>query len=272
MSLFFFVFQGMLAIQAVTRRIIPRPPIFLGALFLALTIGERRASACGAAYPGGPMVCTMADAPSARAKRSSHELPTVRVSASWAFTSTTILFGEGRRADLTRHSIFAGSEIPLSEKVGVRFGAGGIAGGAIHPRGERATFGPGATAFAGAAINVITERSGAPFLQVSGTLSFSRVATRGPSPNEAPSFTALDFRLGATAGKTIGGVFIPYASLRAFGGPIFYRYAGEAVTGTDLYKYQIGGGFALRLAFLDVFVEGIPLGERGVSAGLGLTL
>jgi hypothetical protein len=233
---------------------------------------ERAASACGAAYPGGPMVCTMADAPSARAKRSAHELPTLRISTSWGFTSTTILFGEGRRADLTRHTVFAGSEIPISEKVGIRFGAGGIVAGAIHPHGERASFGPGASAFAGTAINVIPERSGAPFLQVSGTLSFSRVATRGPAPNEAPSFTALDFRLGGTAGKTIGGVFIPYVSLRAFGGPIFYRYAGAAVTGTDLYKYQIGGGFALRLAFLDAFVEGIPLGERGISAGLGITL
>jgi hypothetical protein len=263
----------MLAQRPVTRLAsLSLASVAFALVFLGIVDGESVAHACGAAYPGGPMICTMADAPSARARRSAHELPTARLSTSWAFTSTTILFGDGRRADLTRHSVFAGSEIPISERVGIRFGAGGIVAGTIHPHGERASFGPGATAFFGSALTVIPERAGAPFLQVSGTLSFSRVATRGPLPNEAPSFTALDFRLGGTVGKTIGGVFIPYASLRAFGGPIFYRYAGAAVTGTDLYKYQIGGGFALRLKFVDAFVEGIPLGERGISAGLGITL
>ena len=65
--------------------------------------------------------------------------------------------------------------------------------------------------------------------------------------------------------------FTPYLVARAFGGPIWWRIDGELVRGTDLYKYQFGGGFSFALPSraLDVFVEGIGLGERGLAAGLG---
>ena len=90
---------------------------------------------------------------------------------------------------------------------------------------------------------------------------------------EAPRFTALDLRVGAIAGKTIANVFTPYVTARAFGGPITWRFDGANVTGTDLYKYQLGGGLSLALLDrrLDVFAEGIALGERGIAAGVGTT-
>ena len=86
----------------------------------------------------------------------------------------------------------------------------------------------------------------------------------GHAPRDQQLIAALN------AGKTVGPLAI-YATARAFGGPIFYRYAGESVTGTDLYKYQVGGGLSIALPsrILDAFVEGIALGERGVAAGLG---
>jgi hypothetical protein len=88
---------------------------------------------------------------------------------------------------------------------------------------------------------------------------------------ETPRFTAFDLRAGAIAGKTIAGVFTPYVTARAFGGPVSWRFDGDAVTGTDLYKYQLGGGLSLALfdRKLDVFAEGIALGERGFAAGVG---
>ena len=56
-----------------------------------------------------------------------------------------------------------------------------------------------------------------------------------------------------------------------YGNP--WRFDGASVTGTDLYKYQLGGGVALSLANhkVDVFAEGIAFGERGIAAGVGTT-
>jgi hypothetical protein len=242
-------------------------------LVLAVAAETRDAKACGAAYPGGPMVCTMADAPSsARARQAG---PAARVAGSWAFTSTTILFGEGRRAELTRHAFFVGTEVPLRPGLGLRFGAGGIAAGELVLKaGRAATLGPGVTGFVGISKTVLEEAGARPFVQVGATLSVSRAATRETGGRDAPSFTALDVRAAATAGTTLlDGWVVPYVSARAFGGPIFYRYAGQDVTGTDLYKYQLAGGLSLARAsrMLDVFIEGVPLGERGVSAGVGAT-
>ena len=59
-------------------------------------------------------------------------------------------------------------------------------------------------------------------------------------------------------GTTLWDAFSPYVLARIFGGPVFWRYAGQAVTGTDVYHYQFGAGFALSLArTVDVFVEGV---------------
>lgn len=218
------------------------------------------------------MYCTMADAPSSSTPGAARTPSPVHVALSWSFTSTTILFGEGRRADLTRHAVFGASELSLGHGWSFRFGAGGILAGTIRPAGGEASFGPGVTAFVGVAKALVDERPEVPFVQVGATLSGSRVATRGPSPTEAPTFTAFDLRPSITVGKTLG-IVVPYATARAFGGPIFYELAGSEVTGTDLYKYQLGGGLALALPsrVLDLFVEGIGLGERGVSAGVGST-
>lgn len=226
------------------------------------------AQACGAAYPGGPMVCTMDDAPSRQ--------PRPRVALSWSYTTTTILFGSGRRADLRRHTVFAGSEIPLGRSLAIRFGAGGIVEGELVKKTSAArsvsTFGPGASVFAGIAGTLIDERPMVPFLQIGLTLSVSRAVTRGPL--DTTFFTALDARGSATAGKTLqvaGLNVVPYAAVRAFGGPVYTRFAGADVTGTDLYKYQVAGGVAVARPdrSFDLFAEAVPAGEGGFAAGLG---
>lgn len=241
------------------------------AIVTTALLGARAAAACGAAYPGGPVYCTMEDAPGHRAAKPLRPKP-IHLSLSWSYTSTTLTFGEGRRADLERHAVFAGTELALGSGLSFRFGAGGILGGRIDPHRARADFGPGATAFAGATKSLVDERGAIPFVQLGGVFSFSRVGTRGPGPNEAPTFTALDVRAALTAGKTLGPLAV-YATARVFGGPIFFRYRDEPVTGTDLYKYQLGGGLSVALPsrLLDAFVEGIAAGERGLSAGIGST-
>lgn len=248
-------------------------------------LAPRAAHACGAAYPGGPVMC---DFPRTGPHAAAAQPAIARLSTSYAFTSTTILFGDGRRADLTRHAVFGSVQIPFnrSGSLTAQLGAGGIAGGTLVHGAARDTIGPGFAAFTGVAWRVVDGRDAIPFVQLTATLSATHMLTRtddrgtrtdgSTSPGarpEAPAFTALDLRLGAIAGKTFADVFTPYVTARAFGGPIAWHFDGAPVTGTDLYKYQLGGGLSLALfdRKLDVFAEGIALGERGFAAGIGTT-
>jgi hypothetical protein len=253
---------------------------FLAVAPASIAFVPRTAHACGAAYPGGPVMC---DFPG-KDGGATEGVPIARLSASYAFTSTTLLFGNGRRADLRRHAIFGSVQVPLtrSGKLSMQFGAGGIAGGELVHGAAHDSIGPGFSAFAGVAGRVVDGRGALPFVQLTATLSATHALTRtddrgtrtdgGTSPG-SPRFTAFDVRAGVIAGRTIGDVFTPYVTARAFGGPIAWRFDGEAVTGTDLYKYQLGGGLSLALLDrrLDVFAEGIALGERGLAAGIGTT-
>src|SRR4051812_23451059 len=111
------------------------------------------AHACGAAYPGGPVMCdyprrnpdgTLMDK-SGGAGAAAIGPPIARLSASYAFTSTTILFGDGRRADLTRHAVFGELQMPLTKSGYITglVGAGGIAGGELVHGAAHDTIGPG---------------------------------------------------------------------------------------------------------------------------------
>lgn len=242
------------------------------------------ARACGAAYPGGPVMCAYPrrDGPPAEGAF----VPRVRLTTSWAFTSTTLLFGEGRRADLVRHAAFGGVELPIAPRVSLHYGGGGILAGQLTRPGARADLGPGASGFVGAGARLVDERRLRPFVQLTATLSVSHArlgpevaagagarstAPAAPAAPEPTRYTALDVRAGALVGKTFADAVTPYAAARVFGGPIFTLLGGAEVTGTDRYKYQVGGGLSVALAArrVDVFVEAIGLGERGVSAGLG---
>ncbi len=270
-----------------SQSLVPRGGLLLYSSIAAGVVlcAPRAAEACGAAYPGGPVMC---DFPRTGAHAASATPAVARVSASYAFTSTTILFGGGRRADLTRHAVFGSVQIPFnrSGSFSAQLGAGGIAGGELVHGAARDTIGPGFAAFTGVAWRVVDGRNAIPFVQLTATLSATHMLTRtddhgtrtdgttspGSQP-ETPRFTALDLRLGAIAGKTFAEVFTPYVTARAFGGPIAWHFDGAPVTGTDLYKYQLGGGLSLALfdRKLDVFAEGIALGERGFAAGIGTT-
>ena len=263
------------------------------AVVVALVGLVRDAHACGAAYPGGPVMC---DYPRRNADGSLYENsdgsapirpPIARLSASYAFTSTTILFGDGRRADLNRHAVFGEVQIPLSKSGAITglIGAGGVAGGELIHGAAHDSIGPGFAGDVGIAGRIYDGKGILPFLQLTGTLSVTHMATRtddrgthtdgstSPTGPSSPRFTAGDLRVGVIAGKSFADVFTPYVTARAFGGPIAWKFDGASVTGTDLYKYQVGGGVSL--AFfqrrLDVFAEGIAFGERGVAAGGGTT-
>jgi len=276
-----------------TNRARARVLAFVG---VASSVGlAHDAHACGAAYPGGPVMCDYprrnADGTLVDQSAGDHGAPIgppiARLSASYAFTSTTILFGGDKRADLTRHAVFGELQLPLNKSGSITglIGAGGIAGGELIHGAARDTIGPGFAGDIGIAGRVYDGKGYIPFLQLTATISVTHMGTRtddrgtrtdgtvSPTGPSSPKFTAGDLRVGVIAGKTFGDVFTPYVTARAFGGPVDWRYDDQHVTGTDLYKYQVGGGLSLALfkRKLDVFAEGIPFGERGVATGIGTT-
>jgi hypothetical protein len=65
-------------------------------------------------------------------------------------------------------------------------------------------------------------------------------------------------------------VLTPYALARVFGGPVFWHDGLAGQTGTDVHHFQLGAGLLVRLGRrLDIFAEGVPLGEQGISGGAG---
>jgi hypothetical protein len=114
----------------------------------------------------------------------------------------------------------------------------------------------------------------APFLLIGLAFGASGASTRrettGPTPAPTQSLYALDVRVALTVGKTFWNVLSPYASARAFGGPVFWSYRDKSVVGGDKYHFQIALGTAVALPRgFDVFVDGSPLGERAITLGAG---
>jgi len=155
-------------------------------------------------------------------------------------------------------------------KLVLQAGAGAAFGGFLRlPDGEH-QFTPGPAALLGADYRAYDD--GRYFLLL--TSGFSFTAARTHAPGEAnQSYTAFDLRLGAQFGIELARVFRPYVLARVFGGPILWHYNGKAVTGTDAHHYQLGAGAAVRVSkTLNIFVEGVPLGEQAVALGVGLSL
>ncbi len=151
---------------------------------------------------------------------------------------------------------------------------GSFVTGTLTAGGVEREMGPGWLLSGGATWRVLDGTEGAqPYVILS--LTFGATGTRtfaDPPEVDAPlrgSYLAFDARFGAAVGKTFAGVVSPYAAARAFGGPVLWTEGGETRTGTDRYHVQLAGGVALLLTPFDVFVEGAPLGEVGVSGGVG---
>ncbi len=92
-------------------------------------------------------------------------------------------------------------------------------------------------------------------------------------------WVALDLRVGLTVSRTFFGILTPYASARAFGGPIFWSgfeseraIDGEKqmVVGSDPRHTQLATGLGLALGdHLDLHFEWAFFGEAGLYWGLG---
>ncbi|HEX4336895.1 MAG TPA: hypothetical protein VH062_13340 [Polyangiaceae bacterium] len=235
--------------------------------FFALMSIPARAFACGASSGGvaGVSACSLSE----------HEEETRskwRVGASYSFTSTAIRFDGNTKPEEQRDGVAISVAYRPSLRWTLEAGAGPLFGG--HLRFAQATydFRPGLLTTLGASYRILDALDARPFVLFTGQAAFVAASTRDPLSSQSTAYDALDIRLGAVAGWTIWNVFSPYGLVRAFGGPVYWTYQGRSVTGTDTHHYQVGlGGSVLIARRIDVFVEGVPLGEQAISAGAGVS-
>jgi hypothetical protein len=196
-----------------------------------------------------------------------------RVGASYAFTSTGIRFDDGSRFDQTRHVAFATVDYRFKPEWAFEIGAGSIFGGHLRSGAADYEFRPGVLVALGASWRVLDALDARPFVALTGQLAFAAASTR-PSGTSASStgYQAADLRIGAVAGWPLLEAVTPYALARVFGGPVWWEYQGASLLGGDVHHFQVGAGLLLRLGPVDVFAEGVPLGEQAIVGGAGLLL
>ena len=230
----------------------------LSGLVLAL---PSRALACGASGSDGVAFCSIAE-------HRADSRPHWSFGYSGLFTSTRLRFSGGVAGDETRNVLMATIAYSPSPRVTLHASAGASLFGTLDMPDGAYRFSSGPAALIGCSWRLL---EGPEFILLTSGLSFSASRTESATVPSA-DYQAFDLRLGAEVGTTLFDLLRPYVPLRVFGGPVFWRYRGEGVTGTDTHHYQVGLGLALRVQRrINLFAEAIPFGERAVSLGLSTT-
>ena len=225
-----------------------------------ITVGRAQtALGCGTSGPDGVSACSLAE-------HDEQGRPKWGVGLSGVYTSTSLHFTGDTHADETRAATVVSLSYAPVRAFSVEAGFGAALGGKLTFPDGTYDFSTGPTATIGASWRVVDRK---PFVVLTSQLSFTGAQTRKGDVTAA--YDAFDLRLGAVVGATLWNAFSPYALARVFGGPAYWAYDGQSVTGTDTHHFQIGAGFALLIGkHADLFVEGVPLGERAVAAGVSV--
>ncbi|CAN5261933.1 hypothetical protein BH09MYX1_BH09MYX1_17760 [soil metagenome] len=243
------------------------------------------AIACGVGGVGGAGICDASEALDAKATAAAQSRD--RFGFAYGLTQTALFFGDGRRADTTRGTSLLTWEHSFAHTWTLQVGLGVLLGGTIDTAFAHAIFRPGFLAAATLTHRIFEPANGArdgrPFILTSYTLSFATTTSKAGA-SDSIGYTALDFRFGLIVGTTFAGMITPYAALRIFGGPAFWRWtdgtgATNGVVGTDAYKYEAGGGVVVSLGVRDgshggrvgFFIDGSFVGERNVRAGASIS-
>jgi len=224
----------------------------------ASALAPSRVRACGVSGPDGVWSCSLEE-------HNEQERPRWNVGAVGAYTWTKIRIA-GVKAKAERSAALVSASYAPTKRLRFQASTGVAASGSLAMPDGIHTFSPGVSGALGVNYRFL---SGKPFLLLSGILSASTAETqlRGGS-GDTERYTALDVRVALAFGATFFEALSPYLVTRVFGGPIFWRYEGKDVVGTDNYHVQLGAGLSYRIARrVDLFVEGVPLGERALSGG-----
>lgn len=199
--------------------------------------------------------------------------PRGRASLTASFTRSHLLFDGEDDATFDRWSLVAASDL-YAGRFTVTLAAGALLAGTLEAPEGTHQIAPGWLGALGLSWRVLEDEGALPYVVLSASLGAAGTPTR--LADRRGDYVGLDFRFGATAGKTFFGWLSPYVTLRAFGGPIFFFVDDDASDdtrvrlGTDKYHFQAGLGAVFILPEnLDLFVEGQPGAEQGAFAGLG---
>jgi hypothetical protein len=219
--------------------------------------------ACGSSGPDGVSACSLAEYEEA-------QRPRWRVGASGVYTSTVMSFSSTLHLGETREAVLADVAYAPTSRLGLSLALGATVGGKLLAPDGPHDFNPGIATALGVSYRIASGATpiGHAFLVTSGLVSFSSATTELNGQGARTPYDALDFRVGVSAGLTWLRALSVYAVARAFGGPAYWSYQGASELGTDTHHYQVGGGLAvLILRRVELFAEGVPLGEQAVAAG-----
>ncbi len=189
--------------------------------------------------------------------------PTWQATAAVDTMATTIEFDSGG-VELRETAVTATLAHFARPAFGWSVTAGGVVAGSVEGRSMH-----GGGTIAGAVDwLVVYERERRPFVALTASLG-TAVIRATADDGSTRTFSPWDLRGGAMVGKTLYGHVVPYAAVRAFGGPVFWTRGGASVTGSDRYHVTAGLGVIVRLpARLDLSVEAMPLGERSATGAI----
>jgi hypothetical protein len=216
-------------------------------------------AACGVSGPDGVWSCSLEE-------HEEEERPRWSVGAVGVYTWAKLRLDSDLRVDAERSGVLVSGSYAPTSKLRIQASAGAALTGQLHMPDGVHDFDPGPTGAVGITYRFLKDK---PFIVLSAIVSASTARTHARAePEQSARYTALDLRFGCAVGATFFESLSPYAVVRLFGGPIFWHYQGEKLLGTDAYHVQLGAGLSYRIARrVDVFVEGVPLGERALSGG-----
>jgi hypothetical protein len=261
----------------IRRRALTAPRGGAGAVVLVASLVCQDALACGTSTGGGSVTVCSVDAMREESRRKWH------VGGGLSSSSTTLVFqGKGLdeklELDQWRSAFFSTLEWRATPRWNLRSGLGMSWFGGLGDSDATVYEGinPGVVATLGASYVAIQGSRKSPFLLLDAQLSANyastsstSVALRDTSPTP---YSAYDLRFGVVFGMTFFRFLTPYALARVFGGPVLWSIDDEPVVGSDKYHYQLGLGVSVTVfSRLDFFLEGVGLGERGGTAGLGIS-
>lgn len=236
-------------------------------LLLAMTTAALACGVPGAGGPAGVSLCNLKD----RKAMQKPDRIGLRFAATFGQSDTNIVFPNGAVIGIERSATTASAEYRVRDDLVLTATGGVVVRGSI----QNAIFArvlPGPVLALSLSWRIMGSKPSEPLILFTTTLSFVTHPTE-VAFGAREQYTATDVRLGLLVGKTFWDVFTPYAAVRLFGGPVFYRINGVPLVGGDQFHVQVGAGASVSIARrVDLFLEGIPLGEKAITAGIGLSL
>lgn len=159
----------------------------------------------------------------------------------------------------------------LDDRWTLRGGFGRVLSGTLDPEnGTTQDIQPGTLYSAGMEFMAFSGGGMKPFVHLSIFQGGSTTTVEDPmsKPVATTDYTSSDLRFNGRATWVVGHQVSPYVSTSFFAGPVKWTLAGQEVTGSDIYHYQVAIGSALQLNRLSLFVEASGVGEKTLVSGL----